>query len=513
MTQGLHIIRRQDNALPYIQGSRKNVNMMRRRFVAAFALVNTVLLTSCFLVLKVSNRDFAEAKRHVSSANLSTVQHASHAYVTYLPHSGFHNQRSAMENALQLAYMLNRTLVLPPVMLFTGTSIAPSFRKTFEEHFQALGRLEKSNGQCPQLRASDQPKCREYTIMPWNLLFNFTSLQSRYPRLRIMFQTTINPPDVFKILQLKPADVFWLRHVRDRFQYYEDEFAANEHRHLYENRYDVPELAQDIREFSLIYFGSLFGIYRVITRSREMRDLRADIANHLALSNPDVITLGDAIVAELGGMASFISLHLRVGRQARKTIHATKDDWDQFRKSASETVQSAIYLLKYQIARSGSRAFDARRDLSSSCPYVIWLATDALRSKEDDRFKPLYGDDMFTNCINTLRQYVFTHQYREGSELSLFQSVRNVYDGLALASFLYPLVDAYVASRGAEFIGTPSSAFSSYIERLWRLERGVRRGERHDNRPKISSTRPCQHCENDHLSRYGPLYMVQNLQL
>ncbi|KAF9179117.1 hypothetical protein BGZ50_007214 [Haplosporangium sp. Z 11] len=38
-------------------------------------------------------------------------------YLTFLPHSGFHNQRSELENALLLARLLNRTLIMPKVYL------------------------------------------------------------------------------------------------------------------------------------------------------------------------------------------------------------------------------------------------------------------------------------------------------------------------------------------------------------------------------------------------------------
>ncbi|KAF9914721.1 hypothetical protein BX616_007691 [Lobosporangium transversale] len=38
-------------------------------------------------------------------------------YLTFLPHSGFHNQRTELENALLLARLLNRTLILPKVYL------------------------------------------------------------------------------------------------------------------------------------------------------------------------------------------------------------------------------------------------------------------------------------------------------------------------------------------------------------------------------------------------------------
>lgn len=41
----------------------------------------------------------------------------SKSYLSYLPHSGFHNQRIALENALTLSALLNLTLIVPPVRL------------------------------------------------------------------------------------------------------------------------------------------------------------------------------------------------------------------------------------------------------------------------------------------------------------------------------------------------------------------------------------------------------------
>ena len=58
----------------------------------------------------------------------------SETYITYLPHSGFHNQRIELENALLLAAYLNRTLLLPSVYL--GNSAMPWLR--FEKMYERL---------------------------------------------------------------------------------------------------------------------------------------------------------------------------------------------------------------------------------------------------------------------------------------------------------------------------------------------------------------------------------------
>src|SRR5712671_3500841 len=55
-------------------------------------------------------------------------------YLAYLPHSGFHNQRIALENALVLARILNRTLLVPPARL--GNDLV-SYHK-FDDLYQLL---------------------------------------------------------------------------------------------------------------------------------------------------------------------------------------------------------------------------------------------------------------------------------------------------------------------------------------------------------------------------------------
>ncbi|GAA6060403.1 hypothetical protein JCM10212_004656 [Sporobolomyces blumeae] len=44
-------------------------------------------------------------------------------YIGYLPHSGFHNQRAALQNALYLGALLNRTVLVPPVWIGWPTGL------------------------------------------------------------------------------------------------------------------------------------------------------------------------------------------------------------------------------------------------------------------------------------------------------------------------------------------------------------------------------------------------------
>jgi hypothetical protein len=64
---------------------------------------------------------------------------SSRKYISYLPHSGFHNQRVELMNALFLASYLNRTLLVPPIWI-NGAPAAGSYDKLVEgwESFSKL---------------------------------------------------------------------------------------------------------------------------------------------------------------------------------------------------------------------------------------------------------------------------------------------------------------------------------------------------------------------------------------
>ncbi len=64
---------------------------------------------------------------------------ADEKFLAYLPHSGFHNQCIALENALTLSYMLIRTLTVPPIHL-GSRPISFSVLIPWHSSFPSLGR-------------------------------------------------------------------------------------------------------------------------------------------------------------------------------------------------------------------------------------------------------------------------------------------------------------------------------------------------------------------------------------
>ncbi|KAF9363894.1 hypothetical protein BGX34_003053 [Mortierella sp. NVP85] len=75
-------------------------------------------------------------------------------YLTFLPHPGFHNQRAELENALLLAKLLNRTLIIPKVYLgpqpARGNKLTKgeqsNCRGWFEADTEAESKGEEENG-------------------------------------------------------------------------------------------------------------------------------------------------------------------------------------------------------------------------------------------------------------------------------------------------------------------------------------------------------------------------------
>lgn len=104
-------------------------------------------------------------------------------YLSFLPHSGFHNQRIALENALLLSKLLNRTLILPPARLGSKPS---TYRKF--DILLGINRHESKDGlgHCPDaLRRAGKgggglpEECGDYfgwTFIGWDWLVDMTGM-------------------------------------------------------------------------------------------------------------------------------------------------------------------------------------------------------------------------------------------------------------------------------------------------------------------------------------------------
>jgi hypothetical protein len=80
---------------------------------------------------------------------------ATQKYLAYLPHSGFHNERVELQNALMLAHLLDRALVVPRVRIGRAMAwaIKPNLQSAFERSQKQPSQVEACRPLLPELEA------------------------------------------------------------------------------------------------------------------------------------------------------------------------------------------------------------------------------------------------------------------------------------------------------------------------------------------------------------------------
>lgn len=101
-------------------------------FYSATLLLSISLFLFFFIFVFVSNSNrFLDSLLPISRTSECTPQSlAGQRFLWYAPHSGFSNQLSEFKNAILMAAILNRTLVVPPVLDHHAVALGscPKFR-------------------------------------------------------------------------------------------------------------------------------------------------------------------------------------------------------------------------------------------------------------------------------------------------------------------------------------------------------------------------------------------------
>lgn len=423
-------------------------------------------------------------------------------FLTYLPHSGFHNQRIELENALLLASYLNRTLLLPSV--FLGNPAMPWLR--YDKMYERL-LLQTKRGleHCPKLDPEEPlpAECLNYfrwTSVPWTFFYDLTEIEKH---VRIVFRDDLSYEWMHDALQLKKNDVYIMK---DTSPY---EFRVYDHPDSptplskFVNRIELATLqAIDQR---LLHFGSVFGTYRVLAQTEEHAQLLRTLRSQMIFRNPVLMDTAERIVKQLGGVGQFVGLHVRVGDglfKVRASIHI--DDIyhklvDQFTdltvdqvayyedgKHDQDRQENEDYEVKQlrkfkQIEEDLNKPIEVnhpppevlQNHLGERAPglvpmcqepkddvtrrfgkTVVYIATDAPSPRTNPLLKKIY--DTFP-CVFDLSDFE--------QELHDLKRIEVVEERVKLQSYLIPMVDAIIAAQGHTFHGTADSTFSSYIER------------------------------------------------
>lgn len=375
---------------------------------------------------------------------------AEEKYLSYLPHSGFHNQRIALVNALLLADHLNRTLLMPPVVL--GEAMHWREYDALQSYHQLLNKGRISSTYCQQ--HPNERRCirsMRYTSLRWDRLFDLKALKQRVP---IRYRDDYSLAYLERNYNITYNDTYM---IKDKLLY--DYRITEEKGHVlgkYQREITMEELAK--RPERHISFGSLFGTGRVLFSKRHNQhasQLRDYVNDQFVFSKkvlPSLFQAADSVVKRLGGNGSYISIHARVGDSmfARLSQQVMDKLWKDLQKYRPHIRHPPLPLETCLGLNSKKRR---KKQQPSSSPLVLFIATDAPEPKIHPLFTSVYAT---FPCVVTLSD-LFDY------DKSPLATLVNPEDGINYGQFLVPFLDGMIASRANEFTGSMWSTFSSYI--------------------------------------------------
>ncbi|CAO3661783.1 unnamed protein product [Rhizopus microsporus] len=422
--------------------------------------------------------------------NISTEE----KFLSYLPHSGFHNQRIELENALLLATYLNRTLLVPPVMLASPAMPWSKYDKLYERLlFQSKAGLEH----CVSI-PSDMPLPAEclnsfrYTNIPWSFFYNMSEIQQR--TVPLLFRDSLSYQWIYTHLDVTAKDVYFFKDLMPYEYQISDDPTTDLPLDRFNYRIDLDTL-KDI-EHRVLHFGSMFGSYRVLAETPEHQQILRDIRSSMIFRHPVLSHVTEKIVKKLGGTNQFVGMHIRVGDgifKLRASIHI--DDIfhslvDQFTDLTLEQVtqydpqhdQDRLESTDYEVVlrsmpvevnhtkpievhhdtpiiltkpKTTMHCQDPLDDVTARFRHtVLYIATDAPNPRHHPLLQKLFR--VFP-CSFVLSDF--------DKEVKEIQKLQVVEENVRLDSYLIPMLDAMIAAHGHTFFSTPHSTFSHYIER------------------------------------------------
>ncbi|KAI0746086.1 hypothetical protein C8Q76DRAFT_706100 [Earliella scabrosa] len=420
-----------------------------------------------------------------------------------LPHSGFHNQRIALENALALARILNRTLLMPPVRLGTPLSYVP-----FDELYETSAIHSKAGLEhCYETSTQhhDPLECEEYmsyTYIPWDWLVDIAPIRQEQPLLDGWNFTDAWLLDVLNI-SFASDDIFYLKEDTRNQYAFQDFVAVNTLSRKFSESVHISMLAR--RPERLIQLGTLFGSSRLHLRAESNYLLRKYIREHMAFTNPHLVRAASAVRDALGG--TYLGVHLRIGdgvfewgasENVRvawwKLMHVVLGFTDDELLALEDELFPDEDALEAPVIPVDIPAMRSPHPPLPPFPATATPSTDLtcrgplhMTAKLQTLNAPLFvATDAHNPSVNPLL-WRFTRTFPCSFFLEDFPehtrslgTLRSKTDGVPLGRFLMPFLDAMVVGQAWQVVGTEQSTFSAFVtDVLWRRYHGfeiVQRG-------------------------------------
>jgi hypothetical protein len=412
----------------------------------------------------------------------SILRHDGARYLSYLPHSGLHNQRIALENALTLSILLNRTLLLPPARL--GTTIKYAKYELLRERLARESKVSLAHCAAAHPNLLQPEECiavERWTVVPWRWLTNLDSLHAQFVERLDMSDNWLHDT-----LGLSDNNIYA---VPDTSQYHfrfidvpagknlsEDVRRALAESHSFQHATTIRVADLASRSEQLISLGTLFGSSRLWLANSAHAQIRRRVRAAMAFRNAHIETVVDDIGKRMG--TRWLGAHVRVGDGSFK-VHAAenvRDVWERLitgmvidgdtRRRLDELAfdsSTADLISMSQVhANTNCRGALHQEPHLAELNSPLYIATDTPNPESDPLLFPLFRT---FPCTFVLADFSLPHpQSSLGDALSPLNSLINGYDRLKLRNFLLPIVDGMVVARSEIFEGTKGSTFSQFVE-------------------------------------------------
>ncbi|KAI7888223.1 uncharacterized protein EV154DRAFT_554006 [Mucor mucedo] len=452
------------------------------KFVWATCLAALILTTS--LVFYTSTQSMSIQLRFSitpTTSNVATTTDKEEKFITFLPHSGLHNQRIGLINAMILAKTLDRTLILPAINVGSAISWKPTPLSEF--------RLSE----CPSIKQRSNPKCRDfkkYVPISVETIFDLSAAHS--VGIRTVQRLNMSPSYYNDVYGWNEQDIYRIDD-NDRYSYRIYDTPDNQDSiRTFRYRINMDDLQQ--RDEKIIVFGSLHYTLRLAMQDPKMVWLAKFLREETSISHPTVIKQALSVLPLLGGPEKFVGVHLRQGDgffkklmdETLNTLRATLEQSTLKPELSTMDQQQlmAASVMTRPLSSDEEDMIDMLKEVGESSPEtvipllnkcvqlhsednhprlrLIFMATDTRQPRTT--LKELY--DEFP-CIFTLSDFpgVIESTLTMGPMLTgdkdLDEEATRL--GSSIASLLIPMIDAEIASHGSSFIGTRKSTFSQYI--------------------------------------------------
>ncbi|CAO3592184.1 unnamed protein product [Absidia cylindrospora] len=406
-------------------------------------------------------------------------------YLTYLPHSGMSNQRIELANALLMASILDRTLIIPPA--FLGRVVGWNRkRRSMAQAFEWLTIPKDFDTLCATVHSPQRPssyvkssKCQAYHdagVIQWSDLHDLDGLR---PYVSFQYSNIVSLDHLSSSLEICGQQMdqnvddgvdcgdIYICHDKVRYDWrvYEDDKVRHDlhsnHSNYVLGPYGNKEFYQltswadwQQRPEKLLYLGSIFGTTRLNVVHPDQLALKHRIAAALIyrMDSPLGKTVS-LIVEEYLTKSAYLAVHFRT------TDKTFRNEIDMQVRNASREIERTLAHHQQSSFSFCKLTSSITTPPSSSYAMVnLYMATDhTLPRHRNSTLAAWFEHYPCTITLNDIPS-------------SYFKYLEQVYDlvqpNKPLKRFLMPLIDSMVAAKASQIYLTPGSTFSGYIGQL-----------------------------------------------